>query len=531
MNKESYLIPRRSFLRGVGAALALPSLEIMSPALSYGKTAPAKKALRTAVLFKGAGVNPSSWDITGATETEFTLSKILSPLEKNKKDIVILRNIDTDQRANGGHPHVTITFMTGQLRKSRLIQRHSFDQVIADHVGRETPIKSLALRSDMYLDANDPSENFISYDAEGKPLPVEDKPEILFNRLFKGFHNGDFRKRTTSVLDEVKDSYAAIVRKASNQDKQVLEQYLQSIREVERDIEKFKTQNNPTREARLKEIRPIPPANNIGDRTRAMLELMALAFWTDMTRVCTLMMAHTESRSTFEFLGINDELHMLSHFVRTRNRSSGLSGYDKINHWYIQQFGRFIDRLKSLKDNDGTVFDNSAILFGSGIKHGDYHSVSDLPLVLAGGGGGKILPGRYVEYPNVPNGNLHLKLMEIMGVEREQYGNSTGVLTGISEKANLAPRYVDDGTWKVIKETGNKIMLKGMLKISVKADDLNLYLIQLSTKEQLEIRPSFGNVHNLKLDACVGSVVDIEGEFTVKDGKRIITKVNRCKRL
>ena len=204
---------------------------------------------------------------------------------------------------------------------------------------------------------------------------------------------------------------------------------------------------------------------------------------------------------------------MLSHFVRTRNRSSGLSGYDKINHWYIQQFGRFIDRLKSLKDNDGTVFDNSAILFGSGIKHGDYHSVSDLQLVLAGGGGGKILPGRYVEYPNVPN------------------GNSTGVLTGISEKANLAPRYVDDGTWKVVMETGNKIELKGMLKISVKADDLNLYLIQLSNKEQLEIRPSFGNVHNLRLDACVGSVVDMEGEFTVKDGKKIITKVSLCKRL
>ena len=105
MSKESYLIPRRSFLRGVGAALALPSLEIMSPALSYGKTAPAKKALRTAVLFKGAGVNHSSWDITGATETEFTLSKILSPLEKNKKDIVILRNIDTDQRAS---PHLRV---------------------------------------------------------------------------------------------------------------------------------------------------------------------------------------------------------------------------------------------------------------------------------------------------------------------------------------------------------------------------------------------------------------------------------------
>jgi hypothetical protein len=530
MSKISYLIPRRTFLRGVGAALALPSLEIMSPALSYAKAAPANKALRMAVLFKGAGVNPSSWDITGATETDFELSKLLSPLEKNKSDIVLLRNIEGSGKG-GGHESATVNFMTGQLRKSRLIQRQSFDQVIADHVGKNTPVKSLQLRSDTYLDGNDPAENFLSYDQDGKALPVEDKPEVVFNHLFKGFHNSGFRQRTKSVLDEVKESYAAIARKASNQDKQVLEQYLQSVRDVERDIEQFSAQNNPGRDARLREIRPVPAANNLADRTRAMLELMALAFWTDMTRVCTLIMAHTESRSTFEFLGINDELHMLSHFVRTRNRSSGLSGYDKINHWYVQQFGQFIDRLKSLKDADGTVFDNSAILFGSGIKHGDYHSVSDLPLVLAGGGGGKILPGRYVEYPNVPNGNLHLKLMDIMGVQREQFGNSTGLLTGISEKANLAPKYVDDGSWKIVKETGNKMVLKGMLKISVKPDDLNLYLVQLSNKEQLEIRPSFGNVHNLRLDACVGSVVDMEGEFTVKDGRKIITKVTRCKRL
>ena len=138
--RSSYLIPRRSFLRGVGAALALPSLEIMSPALSYGNSA-APKNLRLCVLFKGAGVNPNSWDINGATETEFTLSKLLSPLEKNKKDIVILRNIDADQRANGGHQSVTLTFMTGNVRKSRLVQRQSFDQVIADHVGGATPVK------------------------------------------------------------------------------------------------------------------------------------------------------------------------------------------------------------------------------------------------------------------------------------------------------------------------------------------------------------------------------------------------------
>ena len=374
MSAESYLIPRRSFLRGVGAALALPSLEIMSPALAYSRSAAAKN-LRLCVLFKGAGVNPSSWDITGATETEFTLSKLLRPLEKNKKDIVILRNIDGDQRANGGHENVTVTFMTGNVRKSRLVQRQSFDQIVADHVGGETPVKSLQLRSDTYLDANDPSENFLSFGEDGRALPVEHNPEVVFNRLFKGFNNSGFRKRTASVLDEVKASYQSIVRKASHRDRQVLEHYLQSVRDVERELGQFKTLGNPARDSRMKRIQPVPAATDLAQRTRAMLDLIALAYWTDMTRVSTLMMAHTETRSTYDFLGVNDELHSLSHFVRTRNRSSGLSGYDKINHWYVQQFSYFLEKLKSLDDEEGSVFDNSIVLFGSGIKHGDYHSV------------------------------------------------------------------------------------------------------------------------------------------------------------
>ncbi|MFP6739027.1 MAG: DUF1552 domain-containing protein [Planctomycetota bacterium] len=530
MNRESYLIPRRSFLRGVGAALALPSLEIMSPALSYGNSA-APKNLRLCVLFKGAGVNPNSWDINGATETEFTLSKLLSPLEKNKKDVVILRNIDADQRANGGHENVTLTFMTGNVRKSRLVQRQSFDQVIADHVGGATPVKSLQLRSDTYLDANDPSENFLSFGADGRALPVEHNPEVVFNRLFKGFNNSGFRRRTTSVLDEVKASYQAIVRKASDRDRQVLDHYLQSVRDVERELDQFKTRGDTARDSRMKKIQPVAAAADLAQRTRAMLDLIALAYWTDMTRVSTLMMAHTETRSTYGFLGINDELHMLSHFVRTRNRSSGLSGYDKINHWYVQQFAYFIKKLKSLDDDEGSVFDNSIVLFGSGIKHGDYHSVTDLPLVLSGGGGGQILPGRYVKYPNTPNGNLLLKLMDMMGVKKEQYGNSTGLLPGISEKANLAPKYVDDGSWKILKDEKGKLLVKGMLKISVKADDLNLYLVQLSGGEIIELRTGFGTIHNLRIDACVGSVVELEGDYKVTDGRKVITRVKRCKRL
>ncbi len=534
MKNKSYLIPRRSFLTGCGAALALPMLDIMSPALSYAKgssTQSDKEKLRLCVLLKGAGVNPTSWDIAEATETNFELSKLLTPLQNHKKDIVVLRNLDGDLRASGGHESAVLYFMTGQPRKSRLLQNYSFDQVIADQVGTKTPLKSLQLRSDPYLDANDPSENFLSYDSAGNALPVEDNPEMVFNKLFKGFNNASHRNRITSVLDAVKASYQSVAFKASKQDKQVLEQYLQSVRDVEKDIEQFKTQENPERDAKLKQIQPILAATDLPQRTRAMLDLMALAFWTDMTRVSTMMMSHTESRTIFNFIGVNDELHALSHFVRSRNQSSGLSGYDRINIWYAEQFAYFLEKLKSLKDANGSLFDNSIVLFGSEIKHGDYHSICDLPLVLAGGGGGQIKLGRYVQYPNTPNSNLHLKIMEMMGVKKDQYGNSTGVLSGISEMANFQPKYVDDGSWKILSDENGKVEVKGLLTISVKANDLNLYILKLSKGQSIEIRASFGNIHDTKMDACVGSVVQLAGQCSVKNGSKLITTVTRCKRL
>jgi hypothetical protein len=417
--RKSYQIPRRTFLRGIGASLiALPTLEIMSSASAATKNG-GQEPLRMAVLYKGCGVNPNSWDITGASEDNFKLSKILSPLEKNKKDIIILSGIDGNPKVNGGHKHAALSFMSGLSTKSRFIQHHSFDQVVADQIGHLTPIKSLAMRSDHYLDPNDPCENFLSYDKDGKPLEVEANPEFLFNKLFKGFSNSTYRQRTGSILDDIKESYGDIKRKASNQDKEVLAQYLDSIRDVEKSIGQFKKLAvHKTREERLKNLPSLSgETNSIAGRTKAMLDLMALAFWTDMTRVASLIMSHTESRSIYDFLGVNDELHYLSHFARNRKV---IPGYDKVNKWHVGQFNYFIDKLKSLKEGHQTVFDNSLVLFGSGMKHGDYHSVTDLPLVLTGGARGQLNLGRYVKYANESNSNLLLKLIHMMGSGNSQ---------------------------------------------------------------------------------------------------------------
>ncbi|MFP6691668.1 MAG: DUF1552 domain-containing protein [Pirellulales bacterium] len=518
-----YLIPRRTFLRGTGVAMAIPLLEIMSPAVAAAAdTDHQNDNLRFCVLYKGCGVNPSSWDITGGSETKFQLPKLLSPLEAHKNDINILSGIDSDHRANGTHVSATLAFMTGDVKKSNYRQSQSFDQVMADAIGNATPVRSLVLRGDPYIDKIDSSENYLSYDKNGEPLPVDADPEVVFNTLFKGFNNATYRARTKSILDQIKESYQAVAKKASRNDRETLEQYLTSVRDVEKKIAQFKANDNPLRDRRIAGIQDFTAARHMGERVKAMLDLTAIAFWTNTTRVASVMMAHTESRGIYDFLGINDEFHYLSHFVRNRKV---IPHFDQVNQWHADQFAYFLEKLKSFRDGNKTLFDNSMILFGSGLKHGDYHSVADLPLVLSGGGGGQIKLGRYVRYQHAPNGNLLLKLLRMMGVERDRFGNSTEPLAGITETGSFNPAAIDDGSWKVLSAEGNKIVARGLLKVRVTTDDPNLYLIQLSSGADIEIRSNFGNINGNKMDLYVGSVMNLTGEFKEVGGKRIITKV------
>ncbi|MEK6237157.1 MAG: DUF1552 domain-containing protein, partial [Planctomycetales bacterium] len=317
--KSKYLIPRRSFLRGTGVAMSLPLLEVMAPAVSRAAdSSESSDPLRMCVLYKGCGVIPSSWDIVGGSETRFEFSKILAPLESHKSDVIVLSGIDSNHRANGTHVAATLAFMTGDVKKSNFKQSQSFDQVVADAIGDQTPVKSLVLRGDPYIDKNDSSENFLSYDQDGQPLPVAADPEVVFNSLFKGFNNKAHRERTKSILDQVKESYQTVVRKASKNDQQTLEQYLQSVRDVEKEISQFKANDDPRRQRRIAGVKEYTAARDMGERVKAMLDLIAIAFWTDTTRVASLMMAHTESRGIYDFIGINEEFHYLSHFVRNR---------------------------------------------------------------------------------------------------------------------------------------------------------------------------------------------------------------------
>lgn len=520
MRRNSYLIPRRTFLRGAGVSVALPLLDIMSPAISYSKPT-AAAPVRLCVLYKGCGVNPHAWDIVGGTESDFELSKILQPLSDVQKDILVLGNLDN--QGSSDHMDAPGTFMSATKHKEK--SRYSFDQRIADQVGSGTPIKSLQLTADNVWKQH-PWLNILSYDKSNQPLRGQHDPQVVFDMLFKDAFRLGRQQELLSVLDGVKVASSSLSRKVSLRDQQVLEHYFDSIRDVEKSIQR--AQQNSRDVSLDKKISNIDlglEVGNLGERIKAMLDLIALAFWTDSTRVVSCMLANTNSRAHYDFMGVNAEFHYVSHFVRNRKV---IPNYDKINIWHTGQLRYLIDKMKTLKDGNGTLFDNSLILWGSGIKHGDYHSLTDLPIVLTGGAGGKIGLGRHVRYPKArPFGNLLLTVMNIMGAETKGIGDGTDHLAGISEKANFKPSNPDDGSWKIIQDDKKTLTAKGLLRISIESEN-EYYQLRLSDKSNIDIRIAFMNNHKLRFDRCVGKVVTVTGPYKIVKGNNTIVALTKA---
>ena len=525
MSRKSYHIPRRTLLKGAGVSLALPVLDIMSPALA---TEPATTApLRMCVLYKGCGVNPHSWDIAGGTETDFTLSRILQPLAPVQKDILVVGNLDN--QGSSDHMDAPGTFMSATKHKDA--NRYSFDQRIADRIGNETPIRSMQLTADNVWKQH-PWLNILSYDRNNQPMRGQYDPQVVFDTMFKDASAARRRDQIVSVLDGVKEASSSLSRRVSVRDRKVLEQYFDTIRDVEVSIQQARA-NGRTAEldTKLSEIDPGLKVGNLGERIKAMLDLVTLAFWTDTTRVVSCMLANTNSRSHYDFMGVDAEFHYVSHHVRNRKV---LPAYDKINIWHTGQLRYLIDRLKSIDEGEATLFDNSVVLWGSGIKHGDYHSLTDLPLVVTGGGGGRLKLGRHVRYPkSQPYANLLMTLTNIMGggdqssEELSAIGDSTGHLPGITEMANFEPANPDDGTWKIVNSDKETLTAKGLLRISLQPDEVEFYQLRLSDGSDLDIRIPYMNNHKLRFDRCVGKVVTVTGKYKEKAGTKTIVTLTK----
>ncbi len=439
-------LSRRRLLRGLGTCLALPGLESLRPAGASAASAAATKApVRMAFIYSPNGKNMGKWRPDGLG-AGYKLSQTLQPLAGNKGEIQVLSGLDhrnaTAGRDGGGdHARANATFLTG-LRAKKTSGADirigvSVDQVAAEQLGSLTRLPSLELSCDAARNSGGCDSGYacayqfnLSWKNERVPMSPEANPRQVFERLFGGDQSGiskEERERRTaqqkSILDFVLEDARRLHRQVGRNDQQKLDEFLTAVRDTERRIE-----NAEKFAAKLPDMKkPEGIPDSYRDHIRLLYDLTALAFQTDTTRISTFMMAHDGSNRSFPEIGVREGHHSLSHHG---NNEDKLEKIAKIDRFYIEQYAYFLDKLKAMKDVDGrSVLDNSMVLYGCGIADGNRHAHHDLPIVLAGRGGGTLKPGRHLDFDGeVPLSNLYLTLLDKVGVKAERHGDSTGKL-------------------------------------------------------------------------------------------------------
>ncbi len=443
-------------LRGCGAALALPLMEAMVPLAKAGQPL-SKPPLRSAFFFMPNGVNERRWRPAGVGE-KFVLSPTLECLRNVKDQIILLENLTNQRTAgrNGHWPKVPAWLHGGFVKRNAGsdidVGGTSADQVMAAELGNATPLPSFELGLEPTRSGVDNAGggfaklygSHLSWRNPHTPVPKEIVPQLAFDRLFRtasagpvvsGFNPNQkavtdaLQRDDLSVLDAVREDVWLIKGKISSADRVKLDEYMESVRAVEKRLENtLKPQKRWINAGRYDLPRPGPgiPLDH-REHVKQMLDILALAFWSDSTRISTFMIGDAQSTRRFEFLeGVRNYWHGLSHH---ENDPTNLSQYSKIIDWNVAQFAYFCEKLQSLKEGEGNVLDHSQILFGCSIRDGNKHDIDDLPLILAGGGAGTIRSGRRLTSPKkTPMCNLHLAMLQRMGVKLTQFGDSTGVL-------------------------------------------------------------------------------------------------------
>ena len=469
-NKKTWEISRRTMLRGMGVAMGLPLLEAMGPLAALADpespNAPGKAPVRLAALYMPNGVNPHDWTPSGVG-TDFDFSPILEPLACLKNEILVLSNLANRATNTGdGHYVKTAAFLTGttitKTTGSEVCSGGtSMDQVAAKRIGNLTPLASLELGIEPVTTGVDVNVGYtrlygshISWMTPTTPLAKEINPRLAFDRLFRS-HAG--RRSSSpdldkSVLDLVRDDAERLKSRIGNADQQKLNEYFESVRAVETRIDfeakrragEYKSDplvqkavasldrrisdyyNDP---ARLSE-RKIDHTEHV----RLMIDLMVLAFWSDSTRVATFMYASDVTSKNFSFLpGVRGGHHEISHH---ENKKEKLEQFTKINTWHIAQYAYMLERMRSIREGQGTLLDNSMVLFGCGIRDGNGHVPHDLPIVLGGRGGGALQTGRHLVYDkDTPLCNLYKSMLRHAGTPVERFADSTGELAGLENES------------------------------------------------------------------------------------------------
>jgi hypothetical protein len=449
--KELHRITRRTVLRGMGTAMALPLLDAMLPRTLRAATPAAAAAAprRMAFVFVPNGIHMPDWRPAEPGPLG-SLPPILQPLESLRSQLLVLTNLTHDKaRPNGDgpgdHARSAAAFLTAsQPRKTAGADIHvgiSVDQFAAQQIGDATRFASLELGIDRGANAGNCDSGYscayssnISWRSPNTPNGKEVNPRAVFDRLF-GDHGAaasdqqrakeDAYRR--SILDLVLEDARSLKRQLGSGDQRKLDEYLDSVRELESRIQSYEQRGRTLPDPEI--ARPDGIPKDLGEHLRLMFDLLALAFQTDQTRIATFMVANEGSNRAYPQIGVSQGHHDLSHHGNDREKQEKIS---KINRYHMEYFARFLQRLQSTPEGDGTLLDHSMIVYGCAISDGNRHNHDDLPVLLAGRAGGAIRPGRHVTYPrNTPMANLFVSMLQIMGVPAEAFGDSTGALTDL----------------------------------------------------------------------------------------------------
>jgi hypothetical protein len=440
-------LPRRTFLRGLGAAVALPLLDSMVPALRAASRLP--KARRMGIIYVPNGVIMNQW--TPKSEgTGFEWSPTLQPLDPFRSQVSVISGLDDrpavplPNEGAGDHARAAATFLTGvHVKKTEgtdIQAGISMDQLAARALGQETQIASLEMTMEYteMLGACDAGyscaySNTISWRSPTTPLPMEIDPRALFERLFGDGDSTDAASRLArlkedqSLLDTLSEEVARLGKSLGARDRSKLAEYLEAIRDVERRIQKAEEQSG--RELPVIN-RPAGVPEAFEAHARLMFDLLTLAYQADLTRVATFMMGHEVSSRAYPEIGVPDAHHPISHHQGDKSKIVKCA---KVNLFHMQMFAYFLDRLRNTADGDGSLLDSSILMYGSGMSDGNDHHHLDLPVLLAGGGGGHLKGGRHLRYPSgTPVANLHLTVLDKLGVPMDSFGDSTGALNELS---------------------------------------------------------------------------------------------------
>lgn len=437
---------RRDFLRAAGVCVALPALESFPLARAAAAGAVAgKPPLRMAYMLIPNGVQQEHWFPTGEG-TDFSLSATLAPLEKMKRHIQVISGLKHDNAepgpdGAGDHARAGATYLTGmRARKTAgkdIAVGVSVDQLAAKATGDATRFPSLELSCDAIRNAGSCDSGYacayqynMAWSTPSTPVTPEVNPRLVFERLF-GAGSPDQRQanygrrlRTQrSVLDFVLDDARTVSRQASRYDQRKLDEYLTSIRSIEKRIE-LAEQGGEAPAVASEEPSGIP--RDFGDHMAAMYDLLALAFQTDSTRIATVLLSYDGSNRTFPQIGVAEGHHHLTHNQRREELALKVAAID---HYYVEHFAAFLEKLSKIEEADGsTLLDNSMILYGGAIADGNRHTHSNLPAVLAGGAGGRFTTGRHLVVPEQPMSNLFVSMLDAFGLPAKSFGDSDGAV-------------------------------------------------------------------------------------------------------